>query len=96
MRDTDDFIKEDALMWHVNFPDEDFNTRDVTYGYVTGCGGNKLYLDLQNGQTAFAYHSALPRGAKVQCSIRKLATNDFRVLVSIDSVCNEFEWLAAA
>ncbi len=60
---------------------------DGCYGEVTGRCSCGSFLTLDNGQEAFAYKfvSLLP-GAKVLCTVLKLATEDRRMLVSIDSV----------
>lgn len=75
-------------MWSVEQVDEDFNIRDGVYGVVTGGCGKGIFLTLENGQEAFSHFGGLTPGSEVLCSVIKKANENWRVLVSIDSVLN--------
>lgn len=70
------------------------NEANSGYERFDGCYGTVIdrclkgaYLELDNGEQAFAYKFAnLFLGAKVLCTVLKQATEDRRMLVSIDSV----------
>lgn len=67
------------------------NTRyerfDGCYGTVIGRCLKGAYLELDNGEQAFAYKFAnLFPGTRVLCTVLKQATEGRRMLVSIDSV----------
>lgn len=76
-------------MWSVNCKEEDFNIRDGVYGVVTGGCNKGVFLKLENGQDAFAYFGGLAPGMEVLCSVLKKATDQWRVLVAVDSVLAE-------
>lgn len=60
---------------------------DGCYGVVTSCCGKGAFLDLDNGEQAFAYKfTNLYKGTRVLCTVLRLATEGRRMLVSIDSV----------
>lgn len=73
-------------MWSWQFNDENFNVRDGVCAIVTGCCRTGLFLELENGQEAFASFGRLELGTKVFCSVLKKATEKWRVLVSIDGI----------
>ena len=61
---------------------------DMCYGKITARCKQGAYLELDNGETAFAYKiSNVPLGSKVLCSILRKAQEDRKMLVSVDSVC---------
>ena len=60
--------------------------RDSVKGVVAGCSEKGVYLDLENGEGAFASFGTLPRGTEVFCTILKKPSDRFLTLVSIDSV----------
>ncbi len=64
----------------------DYEIRDVVMGTVTGGCSSGLFLELENGESAFAHFGALSTGTKVLCSVLKKANEKFLLLASIDSV----------
>lgn len=65
----------------------DYEVFDSCYGTVIGRSTHGAYLELDNGEPAFAYRfSALRDGTKVLCSILKKASGSRATLVGIDSV----------
>ena len=76
-------------MWSNEYPDEEFNVRDGVCGMVTGGCKSGLFLELENGQQAFAHFGGLHPGSKVLCTVLKKATDTWRVLVTVDSVLEE-------
>lgn len=59
---------------------------DCCFGTVTSRGGDKLYLDLDNGQQAIAYRFGnLQAGAEVYCTVQKNAGRNRRMEVTVDS-----------
>lgn len=69
----------------------DCDVRDSVKGIVTASTTRGIYLDLDNGHSAFAHFYKLPVGSPVYCTVLKKATERWLTLVSIDSVI----WLAA-
>ena len=60
---------------------------DSAYGVVTDSCSSGCFLQLDNGETAFAYKFASLRpGTEVLCSIQKIAEGDRFARVSVDSV----------
>ena len=76
-------------MWSRENIDSDYNIRDGVCGVVTGGCKSGLFLELENGQEAFASFGGLYPGDKVLCTVLKKATDKWRVLVAIDSVLEE-------
>lgn len=76
-------------MWSDGYLDESFNIRDGVYGVVTGGCRSGVFLELENGQEAFASFGGLNPGTEVLCTVLKKATDKWRVLVAIDSVIKE-------
>ena len=65
-----------------------YDVFDGCYGIVESCCRKGAFLALDNGEPAFAYRFGnLRPGTEVLCTVRKLATDDRRKLVTIDSVC---------
>lgn len=72
----------------------EFSTAHEGYDVFDGCfatvrerNRNGVYLELDNGQEAFAFRFAnLLPGSKVLCTVLKQADENRRMLVSIDSV----------
>ena len=65
------------------------------YGTITGrcCAG--AYLQLDNGQEAFAYQFAnLPFGTIVLCTVKKKASEIKKTLVSVDSIIQYADFAA--
>lgn len=81
--------KEIKMMWKAEWNDEEFNIRDGVCGIITGRCSKGLFLELENGQAAFAYFGGLAPGTEVFCTVLKKATEILRVLVLIDSVMAE-------
>ena len=62
--------------------------------YVTPKG---LFLELDNGDTAYANFGPLKIGTKVYCTVRKKATGDrYYIYVTIDSVDYDDEYAACS
>ena len=62
---------------------------DGCYGTITGRCQKGAYLELDNGQKAFAYKYAnLLPGTKVLCTVLKQAVDNRSMLVSIDSIAS--------
>lgn len=76
-------------MWSNEYQDNEFNVRDGVCGVITGGCRNGLFVELENGQEAFALFGGLYPGTKVLCTVLKKATEKWRVLVAIDSVLAE-------
>lgn len=67
--------------------EDNYEPLDGCYGQVQGTCQSGAFLRLDNGQEAFAYKFAhLYPGSLVLCTVRRLATEDRRMLVSIDAV----------
>jgi hypothetical protein len=92
-------------MWDYGYNDEAvLNLRDFVPGIVKGQSTSGLYIDLNiendfedclEPVPAFGYWTGrLPIGTKVMCSIRKPASEDKDILVSVDSVVYEDEMAA--
>lgn len=64
-------------------------TSEMVCGVVTGGCRSGLFVELDNGQEAFAPFGGLYLGTKVLCTVLKNATDRWRVLVAIDSVLSE-------
>lgn len=64
-----------------------YDVLDGCYGIVQNSCRKGTYLILDNGELAFAYKFGnLWPGTEVLCTVRKLACDDLRMLVTIDSV----------
>lgn len=71
----------------MNKADTGYEWFDGCYGTVTGRCLKGAYLELDDGEQAFAYKFGnLFPGTKVLCTVLKQATEDRKMLVSIDSV----------
>ena len=65
-----------------------YDVWDGCYGIVQNCCRKGAFLALDNGEPAFAYgFSNLWPGTEVLCTVRRLASVDRRMLVTIDAVC---------
>lgn len=73
-------------MWSWQFNDANFNVRDGVHAVLIGECKMGLFLELENGQQAFASFGSLVPGTEVLCSVLKKSTEKLRVLVSIDAV----------
>ena len=75
--------RESGLMYN----DNTYDIFDECYGFVTRTYQNGVQVRLDNGKPAYAHRFAnLALGTRVLCSVRRLATEDRDMLVSIDSV----------
>jgi hypothetical protein len=74
-------------MW--NAVESGYDIRDSVRGVVTGCSAKGVYLDLDNGQGAFATFGSLPCGSEVFCTVLKKPTDRWLTLVAIDAVVDD-------
>ena len=79
-------------MW--NATENGYEIRDSVRGVVTGCSAKGVYLDLDNGQGAFATFGSLPCGTEVFCTVLKKPNERCLTLVAIDAVIDG--WLRVA
>lgn len=71
----------------MNEANKEYERFDGCYGTVVSRCFKGAYLELDNGEQAFAYKFAnLFPGTKVLCTVLKQATEGKKILVSIDSV----------
>ena len=64
-----------------------YQVLDGCYSTVVGVNRKGAYLTLDNGEDAYAFRFANLRcGTEVLCTVRRMATEDRRKLVTIDSV----------
>ena len=81
-------------MYIYDFESENYNNvRDGLYATVRDNCRTGVFLELENGEPAFASFGYLKPGQRVFCTVLKKATEHFRTLVSIDSIL--YESLAA-
>lgn len=67
---------------------QSYDVLDGCYGVIQNCCRRGAFLALDNGELAFAYNFGnLWPGTEVLCTVRRLASGDRRMLVTIDSVC---------
>ena len=66
--------------------ENDYQIRDNIRGTVIGSCSKGIFLELEDGEEAFARFGKLEIGTTVLCTIRKNANEYWRMLVSIDSV----------
>ena len=65
-----------------------YDVLDGCYGIIQNCCRKGAFLALDNGEPAFAYNFGnLHPGTEVLCTVRRLARDNQRMLVTIDSVC---------
>lgn len=70
------------------YTDPEYEKGDSCYAIITSRSSKGAYLDLDNGQSAFAYGAAnLQNGTKILCTVAKPAAIGKRILVRLDSVC---------
>ena len=75
---------------------EKYEVMDGCYGRVTGRCQEGVFLELDNGQEAFAYNfSSLVPGTEVLCSVLSQVEENRKMLVSIDSVSEYLQFYAA-
>ena len=77
-------------MYNYDFENENYNNiRDGLYGTVRDNCRTGVFLDLENGEPAFASFGFLKPGQRVFCTVLKKANERFRTFVSIDSILCE-------
>ncbi len=65
---------------------------DACYGTVGSRCRSGAFLELDNGELAFARGAGnLRKNTKVICTVKKPASNGYRTLVQLDSVCGLYE-----
>ena len=72
----------------------ELNIRDSVMATVSCSTSTGVYLELRNGQSAYAVFDRLPVGASVCCTVLKKATDRWLTLVAIDSVLYDEFWAA--
>ena len=65
--------------------------RDGLFGTVLNGCRSGVFIELENGEPAFAPFGYLKPGQRVFCTVLKKANECFRTLVAIDSICYEIE-----
>ena len=63
-----------------------FEIRDSVKAIVSCCTSKGIYLEMENGENAYAVFNRLPVGTQVYCTVLKKATERWFTLVAIDSV----------
>ena len=70
------------------FTDE-YRKGDCCYATITSRDSKGSYLELDNGQRAFAYGLGnLPSGTKILCTITRSAFTGQRAIAKLDSICS--------
>ncbi len=65
---------------------------DSCYGIVGSLCRSGAFLELDNGELAFAGGAGnLRKDSKVICTVKRPASNGYRTLVQLDSVCGLYE-----
>ena len=64
----------------------ELNIRDSVKAVVSCCTSKGVYLELENGQSAYAVFDRLPIGTSVYCTVLKKANERWLTLVAIDAV----------
>ncbi|MCI8888253.1 MAG: hypothetical protein HFG70_09240 [Hungatella sp.] len=73
------------------FTDE-YQKGDCCYAIVTSRDSRGSYLELDNGQEAFARGVGnLPNGTKILCTIIRSALDRKRAIAKLDSICNLYD-----
>lgn len=71
---------------------KEYEKGDCCYATITSRNSKGTYLELDNGQSAFAYNAAnLRNGVKILCTIVKPATMEKYILVRMDSICDLYD-----
>lgn len=81
-------------MCNNKFMEEDFNIGDSIAGTVSGGCSKGVFIELENGQVAFAKFGWIDPGTKVLCTVVKKAFESWRMLVTIDAIIDEFSMAA--
>ena len=72
----------------------ELNVRDSVKAVVSCCTSKGVYLELENGESAYATFNRLPRGTHVYCTLLKMASDRWLTLVAIDAVAYNESWVA--
>lgn len=65
---------------------------DSCYAIIVGHNSKGSYLELDNGQRAFAYNAGnLPNGAKIICTIAYSAKAERKALAKLESICGLYD-----
>lgn len=75
-------------MWTIEYNDDNYSIHDGVYGVVTGGCSTGVFIELKNGQSAFAKFGART-GQQVLCTVLRKATDTWRVLVAVDSLIGD-------
>lgn len=66
----------------------EYRKGDCCYATIVGHNSQGSYLELDNGQRAFAYSAGnLGNGTKILCTIARAADERRKMLARLDSVC---------
>ena len=69
----------------------ELNIRDCVKATVSCSTSRGVYVELENGQSAYAVFDRLPAGTSVYCTVLKKATERWLTLVAIDSVMYDLQ-----
>lgn len=70
----------------------EYEVFDECYGVITGRCGKGAFIQLENGEEAFAYRYAnLRPGSEVICAVQRLPREGLRTLVTVSHVCRYAE-----
>ena len=73
---------------NMNTEVNEYEKGDCCYATVVGHNSKGSYLELDNGQGAFAYNAAnLRNGTKIICTIARGADAERKALAKLDSIC---------
>lgn len=79
-------------MYHFDFEHENCcNVCDGVYGVVRDNCRSGVFLELENGEMAYAPFGYLKPGQRVLCTVLRKARECMKTLVSIDSILYESE-----
>lgn len=68
---------------------------DCCYAVVDGHNSRGSYLELDNGQRAFAFNAGnLRNGVRILCTIEKSATAEKSALAKLESICDAYDLCA--
>ena len=74
---------------------DEYTKGDCCYAVVTSRAAKGSFLELDNGQKAFAYGIGnLPCGTKILCTITRSALGQRRACARLDSTCGFYELCA--
>ena len=78
----------------LNTTENKYNVYDCAKGTVIARSKKGIYLELDNGETAFAPFAPLADGTKVLCTIRKRSSSYWHLLATVDSVLDDRQKVA--